>query len=170
MATPSETEIVSSSSQEENPRPIEQPSVGLEDDTYGCGWSCWYLLSWIVSLILYTVECFVTAWVAYTYASTIMYIPFGITLAYLAIPQVILVTLSLTWYYNLDRYHRKRKESEPNSSEYAEYRKKFSVGAVICHVLLLGMIYRCVCVCVCVCVLIINNTENKVIYHCTIIQ
>ncbi len=133
-------EINSVYSQEEDSRPIELPSLGT--DNHGCGWSCWYLLSWVISLVLYTVEFFVTIWVAYTYATSDMYIPFGISLAYLAIPQVILVTLSLTWYYNLDRYHRKRRDSDPHNMEFIEYRKKFSLGAILCHVMLLGMVYR----------------------------
>jgi len=124
-------------------QPIELPGLGVEDEEYACCWSFWHLLSWVLSLVLYTIEFFVTVWVAYTYATNNnMFIPFGISLAYLAIPQIILVTISLTWYYNLDRFHRKRKESDPHNLEFIEYRKKFTIGAIVCHVMLLGLIYR----------------------------
>lgn len=141
MTTAGIIEITSEEgSQAEDPRPIELPSMGA--DHYGCMQSSWYLFSWIISLVLYTVECFVTIWVAYTYATNNMFIPFGISLAYLAIPQVILVTLSLTWYYNLDRYHRKKKDNDPHNLEFIEYRKKLTLSAILCHVVLLGMVYR----------------------------
>lgn len=140
MTTAGVHEIRSNNLEDENPQPIVLPAIGQE--SYGCLRSCWYLLSWVLSLVLHTVECFVTVWVAYTYADNASYIPFGISLAYLVVPQVILVTLSLAWYYNLDRYHRKKKENDPHNLGFIEYRKKFTPGAVFCHVILLGMVYR----------------------------
>lgn len=140
------TEIHSMEQEEEEdedyPMPVELSGLGTVDEEYGCCSSCWYILSWIISLVLYTVECFVAIWVAYAYASNHMYVPFGLCLGYLALPHVIVVTISLTWYYNLDRFHRKRKESDPHNLEFIEYRKKFSASAVILHIFLLGMVYR----------------------------
>ncbi len=142
MTTAGVVEITAEGSQEEeeDTRPIELPSLGR--DHYGCMQSSWCLFSWVFSLVLYTVECFVTIWVAYTYAINSTFVPFGISLAYLAIPQVILATISLTWYYNLDRYHRKRKDNDPHNLEFVEYRKKLTWSAIVCHVVLLGMVYR----------------------------
>lgn len=128
--------------EEEDPMPIELPGLDMLDDDKGCCSSCWNVFSSVISLVLYTIEYFVAIWVSYTYASNHMYVPFGLSLGYLALPHVILVTISLTWYYNLDRFHRKRKDSDPHNLEFLEYRKKFSPAAVIFHILLLGMVYR----------------------------
>ena len=143
MTTASVTEIHSMEQDDgDDPLPVELSSLGTMDEDYGCCSSCWYIFSWVISLVLYIVECFVAIWVAYTYASNNMYVPFGLSLGYLALPHVIIVTISLTWYYKLDRFHRKRKESDPHDLEFIEYRRKFSAATVILHILLLGMVYR----------------------------
>ena len=107
-----------------------------------CMGSCWRVCSWLVSIILYILEIVALVWAAYTYATGDLYLLFGLTLAYLPLPTVILATVSLVWYYNVDRFHRRRRERDPHNLSFGEYRKKLTAGAVVLHVLLLGMVYR----------------------------
>ena len=107
-----------------------------------CMGSCWGVCSWLVSIVLYILEILVLVWAAYTYAVHDLYLLFGLTLAYLPLPTVILATVSLVWYYNVDRFHRRRRERDPHNLSFGEYRKKMTAGAVILHMLLLGMVYR----------------------------
>lgn len=129
--------------------PIELHSENDDEESselhpaVNCMVSCWRVCSWLVSIILYILEILVLIWAAYTYGNGDLYWLFGLTLAYLPLPTVILTTVSLVWYYNVDRFHRRRREREPqNVFSTTEYRKKLTVGAVSLHVLLLGMVYR----------------------------
>ena len=84
-------------------------------------------------------------WVAYIYATGTYpqkYYLFGLTLGYLVLPTVFIATISLVWYYNLDRFHRRRRERDPHNLEFIEYRKKFTVWTLMLHILLLGVVYR----------------------------
>lgn len=152
MTTSAITEINLRSRDSNNPPPIELPGLGTIDEDYGCCSFCWYILSWVTSLVLYTVECFVTVWVMYTYASKHLFVPFGLSLGYFTLTHVVVVTVSLIWYYALDRFHKKRKESDPHNLAFIDYRKKFSPAAVVFHMLLLGMVYRWVLHGTCACV------------------
>ena len=126
--------------------PVELQSLGTDDNdlhpALTCLRSCWRILSWLLSIILYIVEILVLAWAAYTYGNNDLYVLFGLTLAYLPLPTVILATVSLVWYYNLDRFHRRRRDRDPHNLSFVEYRKKLTVGAITLHVFLLGMVYR----------------------------
>jgi uncharacterized membrane protein len=124
---------------------VELQNLSTDDDLHPallCLRSCWRVLSWLLSIILYIVEILVLAWAAYTYGNNDLYILFGLTLAYLPLPMVILATVSLVWYYNLDRFHRRRRDRDPHNLSFVEYRKKLTVGAITLHVFLLGMVYR----------------------------
>lgn len=132
--------------------PIELHSASLDeegDDGEGdlhpactCFVSCWRVCSWLVSIVLYILEILVLAWAAFTYGNSDLYLLFGLTLAYLPLPTVILATVSLVWYYNLDRYHRRRRDRNPHDLSLGEYKKKLTGGAIALHVFLLGMVYR----------------------------
>ena len=118
---------------------------GDEDDLHpalSCLLSCWRVCSWLVSIILYILEILVLAWAAYTYGNGDLYLLFGLTLAYLPLPTVILATVSLVWYYNLDRFHRRRRDRDPHDLSLGEYKKKLTGGAIALHVFMLGMVYR----------------------------
>ena len=110
-----------------------------------CLGSCWNIISWTFSIITYIIEIFVYVWVAYVYAKStfsMKYYLFGLSVGYLVLPTVFVATISLVWYYNLDRFHRRRRERDPHNLEFIEYRKKFTVWALILHILLLGLVYR----------------------------
>lgn len=111
-----------------------------------CLASCWHVISWTFSIVLYIIEWFVYVWVIYAYAieSNFMenFYLFGLSLGYLVLPTVFIATISLVWYYNLDRFHRQRRERDPHNMEFIEYRKKFTVWALVLHILLLGVVYR----------------------------
>ena len=110
-----------------------------------CPGTCWNILSWTFSIITYIIEFFVYIWAAYFYAKSEYrenYVLFGLTIGFLALPTVIVATTSLIWYYNLDRFHRRRRERDPHNLEFIEYRKKFTFGALLLHILLLGLVYR----------------------------
>lgn len=95
--------------------------------------------------MLYIIELFVYIWVAYTYQKSAFkenFYLFGLSVGYLVLPTVFIATISLVWYYNLDRFHRQRRERDPHNMEFIEYRKKFTVWALVLHMLLLGVVYR----------------------------
>lgn len=117
------------------------------NDTSACSClaSCWKVISWTFSIVIYIIELFVYVWVAYIYATSSFpqqYYLFGLSVGYLVLPTVFVATISLVGYYNLDRFHRRRRERDPHNLEFIEYRKKFTVWALVLHILLLGVVYR----------------------------
>lgn len=119
--------------------PTSSTSVG------SCLGSCWKILSWTFSIVTYIIELFIYVWVTYIYAKSAFaqkYYLFGLSVGYLALPTIAVATISLVWYYNLDRFHRKRKERDPHNMEFIEYQKKFTFCALLLHILLLGVVYR----------------------------
>lgn len=107
--------------------------------------SCWKVISWTFSIVTYIIELFVYVWVAYIYATSTFpqkYYLFGLSIGYLVLPTVFIATISLVWYYNLDRFHRRRRERDPHNLEFLEYRKKFTVWSLVLHIMLLGVVYR----------------------------
>lgn len=112
---------------------------------WACLGTCWQVLSWMVSIVLYIVEFFVYIWVAYFYATS-MYpnrlVLFGLSLGFLVVPCICVATVSMVWYYNLDRFHRRRRERDPHNLEFIEYRKKFTLWTLVLHILTLGIVYR----------------------------
>lgn len=107
--------------------------------------TCWGVLSWMFSIVLYIMEFFVYIWVSYFYSMSLYpynYVLFGLSVGFLALPTIFVATISLVWYYNLDRFHRRRRERDPHNLEFIEYRKKFTLGALILHILTLGVVYR----------------------------
>lgn len=111
-----------------------------------CLGTCWQILSWMLSIVLYIVEFFVYIWVAYFYAMSDSYpnkfVLFGLSLGFLVLPSIFVASVSLVWYYNLDRFHRRRRERDPHNLEFIEYRKKFTLWALVLHILTLGLVYR----------------------------
>lgn len=107
-----------------------------------CLASTWQVLSWLTSILLYILELFVVVWAAYFYGTQRQYILFGLMLGLTALPRVIIATVSLVCYYNLDRFHRRRRERDPHNLEFIEYRKKFTMAALALHVMFLGTVYR----------------------------
>lgn len=107
--------------------------------------TCFRVLSWMFSIVLYIMEFFVYIWVAYFYAMSAYpykYVLFGLAVGFLALPTIFVAAVSLVWYYNLDRFHRRRRERDPHNLEFIEYRKKFTFGALFLHILTLGLVYR----------------------------
>lgn len=110
-----------------------------------CLGSCWKVISWTFSVVAYIIELFVYVWVAYIYAKSGFsqkYYLFGLSIGFLVLPTVVIASISLVWYYNLDRFHRQRRERDPHNMEFIEYRKKFTFCTLLLHVLLLGVVYR----------------------------
>ena len=103
--------------------------------------TCCRVTSWIFSIILYIIEFFVYIWVSYSYIHK-RYVIFGLSVGFLVVPMVIVAAVSLVWYYNLDRFHQRRRAMEPHNLEFIEYRKKFTSGTIFLHVLSLAVIYR----------------------------
>ncbi len=121
------------------PPPTSNTSVG------SCLSSCWKVMSWTFSIVAYIIELFVYVWVSYIYARsnfTARYYLFGLSVGFLVLPTVFVATVSLVWYYNLDRFHRRRRERDPHNMEFIEYKKKFTIWALLLHILLLGVVYR----------------------------
>ena len=84
-------------------------------------------------------------WVSFEYARSTYdakYYLFGLSIGFLVIPTVFVGTISLVWYYNLDRFHRRRRERDPHNMEFIEYKKKFTIWALLLHILMLGAVYR----------------------------
>ena len=75
-------------------------------------------------------------------AMTTLYVLFGLTLAYIAVPTVVVATISLIWYYDMDRRFRALKKRTNQDAALERHTSKFTPGAVLMHVLLLGVIYR----------------------------
>lgn len=110
-----------------------------------CLSSCWSIISWTFSIVTYIMELFVYVWVSYIYATSSFpqrYYLFGLSVGFLVFPTVFVATISLVWYYNLDRFHRRRRERDPHNMEFIEYKKKFTISALLSHILLLGVVYR----------------------------
>jgi len=106
---------------------------------------CCQVLSWMSSIVLYIVEFFVYIWVAYFYTTSMYtnrYVLFGLSLGFLVLPSIFVASVSLVWYYNLDRFHRRRRERDPHNLEFIEYRKKFTLWSLVLHILTLGLVYR----------------------------
>ena len=107
--------------------------------------ACWQVMSWMMSIVLYIVEFFVYIWVAYFYSTSMYtnrYVLFGLSLVFLVLPSIFVASVSLVWYYNLDRFHRRRRDRDPHNLEFIEYRKKFTLWALVLHILTLGLVYR----------------------------
>ena len=110
-----------------------------------CLSSCWRVISWTFSIVMYIIELFVYVWVSYIYAKsnfTARYYLFGLSVGFLVLPTVFVATISLVWYYNLDRFHRRRRERDPHNMEFIEHKKKFTIWALLLHIVLLGVVYR----------------------------
>lgn len=132
--------------------PVLEGSPANATSVSSCLASCWKVISWTFSIITYIIELFIYVWVIYTYAKSAFaarYYLFGLSIGFLVFPAVFVASLSLVWYYNLDRFYRRRRERDPHNMEFIEYRKKkFTIWALILHILLLGVVYRSVLQCV----------------------
>ena len=123
---------------------LESPSLGSTRKD-PCLASCWNILSWAFSIITYIIEIFIFVWVIHFYSGSEYhhkYYLFGLSLGFVTLPTVVIAITSLIWYYNLDRFHRRRKERDPHNMEFIEYKKKFTFGALLLHILLMGVVYR----------------------------
>ena len=111
---------------------------------------CWHVISWVWSLLTYVLEVGAIVWVLSFYANERLYTLFGLTLGYLTLPGLVLTVMSLIWYYDLDRFYRKQKQTQPQHPAVRNYHKNFIISNVIIHSVLLGVVYRYVTVqCMC---------------------
>ena len=101
---------------------------------------CWYLLSWCFAIITYVAEGFVVVWVAVHYAAFDLHLIMSVATASYFIASLINGSISLFWYYDLDRVSVRQLEASgpfPGS-----YKRKCGFGAIVGHCLFLGEIYR----------------------------
>ena len=97
-------------------------------------------------MLTYVLEVGAIVWVLSFYANERLYTLFGLTLGYLTLPGLILTVMSLIWYYDLDRFYRKQKQTQPQHPAVRNYHKNFIISNVIIHSVLLGVVYRYVTV------------------------
>lgn len=136
-STPTRTTSRQSTSESQPDDVLSQQS---EETPPPCWLLCWYLLSWSFAIITYVTEGFAIVWVAINYSNFELYPNLVLTLLCYFIASVVNGSISLFWYYDLDRVSIKQLEASGPFP--GVYKRKCSFAAIATHCLLLGEVYR----------------------------
>ena len=117
--------------------PSRRPSSDDSDEeegeeTMSCPLTLWYVLSWLVSIMLYVVEYASLVLTLWSYAIARQWLFVGLNVGFLVVPTALVMAVSLVWYCKTDQFHR----------DTPGYKGRVNVVSVVMHFCQLGVIYR----------------------------